>query len=320
MTFPTQQYYYLPKKLLKVAFSLTIVEKRLTYSDNHVEVQPFKAYIKGDFKLSSVLVPYETLGRLEFDPGDSSLSKLGLTMEYDAEGAGLLLSFNSSQTNLIGDVVSATIDLAATVAAFVPFMAAIDLPADQQQLQPQIDYPERDLPITAIIDPKALGKEFPISLPDFKLSAGQTLEMPSVVLLLEKCPESNYDEDPKKPITDNSGLKKGIRYFEAKPVKVKAIIRNNSYLKEFIPVQEIFHFPQFGPLREQPILRQNWWIFGSLSTALTFSASTGSLQKVCIGSASNIKDWLTDAQKAAKDLKKKPAAKTGANKATTVDG
>jgi hypothetical protein len=299
--------YYLPKKILKISFPLTIVEKKTTYNSGRSEVSPVESYIRGDIKVMPLLIPDEQRGKFIYSPaGISFLMKNTLAVEYDGEGAGLLLSLNTAQTNLVGDVISAAINVAASVVsagALLP--AAMATPSADPVTS--VDYSERQLDIVQLVVP-GRGKTIPLVLPDLPNN-------PRISIAFRDNPGTVYSETASgaspvgntssgaSPGNDTSsavspaGDKKNIWYLVARPMIVAVIVENNAYIPRQTVAEEIIYFPQFGELTPIEIVRKSWWFFGAINTSLNFSPSTGSLQKFCITTESNVKDLLADAQK-----------------------
>lgn len=283
--------YYLPKKIVKISFPLTIVEKKTTYNSGRAEVSPVEAYIKGEIKIIPLLLPDEQRGTFAYLPDDISvLKKNTVSVEYDAEGAGLLMSLNAAQNNLIGDVINATIDVAAAVLgskALTP--AAMSAVADPVA---SVDYVERQLDIVQLVTP-GRGKTVAIALPELPAS-------PRISIAFRDSPGAVYTEA--SAVTDEGrDDKNNVWYLVAKPLILSIIVENNAYIPKQTVAEDIVYFPQFGELRSVPVVRKSWWFFGAVNTVLNFSPSTGSLQKVCFTAETNIKDLLADTQKGITD-------------------
>jgi hypothetical protein len=284
---PSKITYYLPKKILKISFPLTIVEKKTTYTSGRSEVSPVESYIRGDIKIIPLLVPDEQRGQFTYSPDDISfLKKNTLAVEYDAEGAGLLRSLNAAQTNLIGEVISTAIDVAASVAGSGALLPAA-LAAQASDPVTSVDYSEKQLDIVQLVTP-ARGKTIQVALPDLP-------NTPGVSVTFRDNAGAVYSEPAAGPSPADD--KNHIWYLAAKPLIVLVVVENNAYIPKLTVAEEVLYFPQFGELTSIEIVRKSWWFFGSLNTALNFSPSTGSLQKACITAESNIKDLLADAQR-----------------------
>lgn len=318
--------YYLPKKVLKISLPLIVVEKKTTYNSGRSEVHPVESYIRGDVKITPILVPDEQRGKFTYLPDDMSfLKKNTVAVEYDGEGAGLLLSLNTSQVNLVGDVISAAIDVAAALlpavglaamtaqpgapAASAHPAASADLIASVDPVA-SVDYAERQLDIVQLVTP-GRDKTVPVVLPDLP-------NKPRVSVTFRDNPGTVYREPaPDYPAGDKAGSgagdkgaspacdkaasgagdKNNIWYLAARPMIMTVIVENNSYIPRQTVVEEIVYFPQFGELSPVEIVRKSWWFFGAINTSVTFSPSTGSLQKFCVTAESNINDLLADAGK-----------------------
>src|SRR5579872_3264037 len=135
--------YYLPKKMLKVSLPLIIVEKKTIYASGKTEVEPVDAYIKGDIDITSILLPDIARGKVIYTPGGFGfLKKNTLAVEFDGEGAGILISFNSQDTSAVAAVVSATIDLASSLAKVAAAAGAVAALTETTQPPPEVFYTE----------------------------------------------------------------------------------------------------------------------------------------------------------------------------------
>lgn len=282
--------YYLPKKMLKVSLPLIIVEKKTIYASGATEIEPVDAYIKGDLDITSILIPDLARGKVIYTPGGFGfLKKNTLAVEFDGEGAGILISFNSQDTSAVATVISSTIDLASSLAKVAAAAAATETLRGITQPAPEIFYTERQLEIVQLIDPVREG-EIAIDMPSLP-------RVPKATLKFHEFKGAEYHDA--RPVSLSKEDKTKIWYLVARPLGVVLTIENNSYIAAQNVTAEILYFPQFGELSSKEIVSKWWWFLGSLNTALNFSASTGSLQKACISSEGNTNDLLADAKKAA---------------------
>jgi hypothetical protein len=282
--------YYLPKKILKIAFPLIIIERRTNYTNGDVVVEPLAAFIRGDVKISSILLPDLSRMAFEYEPKPITwLNKTTLGIEYDPDGAGLLLSLNSQETNLIGDIISATIDLASSLVKIAPVAVARDVVPAGPTVESVINT-ERQLDVVNFIEPK-LDEKIMVPLPVL------AVELPTVNIYFSKYPGGTVPDWTKTSQTKEEN--RLIFYLLPISVLVKVEVENNSYIEKQTVAEELVYLPQFGHLQSKEVIQKSWWFGASMNTTFNFSASTGSLQKFTVTTDSNVKDLLADAKKAA---------------------
>lgn len=280
--------YYLPERVLKLTVKY-LVKQELTYNENNdlVEVKYKDCYIEDDLLLEPLLYPdYTRKYIFDYSRYRNFWYQLSFEAQFDENGAGILQSINIESTPVVKDIISGVVDVASSLIKISAgaFLAAP--PAEAELLK--VETTERTVTETYFIKIEEMTVKngaYSLTLPK-PVIGDSNIHVPTIEVLIKPNRIFEQEKNTANVITS----KDGIFYREPVLSNIKVIVLNNKSIKEQNIIDEYNFFPQFGTVIPLNLTAGN--ILNKAGSKVSFSQTTGGIEKFALSTESKIKETL----------------------------
>ncbi len=253
-------FYILPKKILKTTTTYEIEEG---FDDKNNFVKTMGCNVKDEVKIEAQMIPdYDNIYELQ----NSNPSRFSLTLDYGAEGVGILAGINAEVTPEFTDILTGVVSVASQISNSGFLQGTRDVVSIAKTVK-------REVKIIQIVVPDKVPNLLTLNAPKFRDEY-----QPNGKVMINFA--SDID-DKQVSHTKKATAVSGIVYRLPIATQVDVLYGNGSDVASAVQISsQVLYFPQFGPLQVVPLNLSYNMFSGKRTINVAFNSNTGGVTKI----------------------------------------